>query len=239
MLNLWSWFPSWRARKHPCIVENERQFKSFDRTRSIEDYDIVCFDTELTGLNLRTDQIVSIGAIRIRDLRIVAGDSFFAYLRPTRDLPKVSTLVHRITPQQIERAPKAAEVLPRFVEYCSNSVLLGHYVVIDLAFLGKAIAKTLGGRIRNPSLDSVKLAAALHVQQQKHQRAVGAKGKRAFSLNKLAVEYGLPLLEQHDALEDAIQTAYLFLFLATHLRRLGYTTLNDFLSAGSNIPDVF
>jgi len=239
MLNLWSWLRSRRAPKHPCIMENEARFKSFDQTGDIESYDIVCFDTELTGLNVRHDQIVSIGAVRIRSLRIVAGDNFFTYLRPTRDLPKDSTMVHRITPQQIKSAPSAAEVLPAFVQYCSDSLLLGHYVLIDLAFLNRALLKTLGGKIRNPSLDSVKLAAAFHLQQQRHERAVGKKGQRAFNLNKLAVEHEIPLFEQHDALEDALQTAYLFLFLATNLRRLGYRTLKDFLRAGTNIPDVY
>lgn len=239
MLNVWSWLRARRMPKHPCMIENEQRLKSFDQTGDIESYDIVCFDTELTGLNVRHDQIVSIGAVRIRGLRIIAGDNFFTYMQPTRDLPKDSTLVHRITPQQIKRAPSAAEVLPEFVQYCSDSVLLGHYVLIDLAFLNRALAKTLGGKIRNPSLDSVKLAAAFHLQQQKHERAVGKKGQRAFNLNKLSVEHGIPLFEQHDALEDALQTAYLFLFLAKNLRGLGYTTLKDFLRAGSNIPDVF
>jgi DNA polymerase-3 subunit epsilon len=220
-------------------MENEKRFKSFDQSGNIEDYDFVCFDTELTGLNVRHDQIVSIGAVRIRGLRIIAGDNFFTYIQPTRDLPKDSTLVHRITPQQIKRAPAAAEVLPEFVEYCADSLLLGHYVLIDLAFLNRALVKTLGGKIKNPSLDSVKIAAALHLHRQKHERAVGKKGQRAFNLNKLAVEHGIPLFEQHDALEDALQTAYLFLFLVKNLNQVGYKTLKDFLKAGTNIPDVF
>lgn len=224
---------------HPCLKENEELFKSFDQLKNIENYDFVSFDTELTGLSVRRDEIVSIGAVRIRGLRIVAGDNFFSYIQPTRELPKDSTLVHRITPEQIRRAPDAAEILPKFVEYCSDSLLIGHYVLLDMAFLNKALLKNLGGKMRNPSLDSVKVAATLYHQKGKDYRARGMKGQGTFNLNKLAVEHGLPLFEQHDALEDALQTAYLFLFLVKSLREAGYVTLKDFTLAGRTIPNVF
>ena len=52
-----------------------------------------------------------------------------------------------------------------------------------------------------------------------------------FQLPKLAREYGLPLFVPHDALEDAMQTAYLFVFLAAKLREYGLVTFRDFRQA--------
>ncbi len=128
----WPWT---RTKKHPILVENESFFSTFDQNRPIESYEFVSLDTELTGLNPRHDQIVSIGAVRIRNLRIVAGENFFAYVRPTRALPKDSTLIHRITPEQIKNAPGLDSVLPDFVRFCGQSLLVGHYVALDMAFM--------------------------------------------------------------------------------------------------------
>jgi DNA polymerase-3 subunit epsilon len=227
-VKLWPWI---RVPKHPILQENASHFSKFDQTSPIETYDFVAFDTELTGLNPKQDEIVSIGAVRIKDLRIVLGESFFAYVRPTGNLPKNSTLIHGITPQQIEDAPAIEEVLPEFVKFCGKALLIGHYVGIDMAFLNKALRKHLGGTMNNPCVDSMKLAGVFQDHRSKSNVEISGLGK-SFNLAALAREYGLPLFTQHDALEDALQTAYLFLFLVKNLKEAGYLRLTDFYAAG-------
>ena len=107
----WPWF---RRDKHPAIIANHRRMERFDQTKPIETYQFVSLDTELTGLDLRRDAIVSIGAVRIEGLQIITGNNFFSYVRPKRSMPKVSTLIHRITPDQIESAPELRKVMPDF-----------------------------------------------------------------------------------------------------------------------------
>jgi DNA polymerase III subunit epsilon len=225
----WSWF---RARDiHPVLRNTYGLFAHFDQSRPIEDYEFVSFDTELTGLNPRRDTIVSIGAVRIRNLQIVVGDNFFTYVHPGRDLPKDSTLIHRITPDQIENAPQLRDVLPAFVEYCGTSLLLGHYVTLDMAFVGKAMREILGAVIRNPCVDSMKLAQTYYEHRRRSQQK-GSGGQPSYALKHLAQEYDLPLFAQHDALEDALQTAYLFIYLVRSLKEIGFVTLKDFYRAG-------
>lgn len=225
------------GKKHPRILENQEHLSGFDPHLPIESYDFVCFDTELTGLNPRRDEIVSIGAVRIRDLRIVVGENFFTYAHPAQSLPKVSTLVHRITPEQIKGAPELESVLPDFVDFCGSSILIGHYVALDLAFLNRALRRYLGGGLSNPSVDSMTMAQVYHEHSKK--RLPGrVKFSVSYNLGNLAKEYDLPMFEQHDALEDALQTAYLFLFLVRKLREIGYVTFRDFSLAGRFDPDV-
>lgn len=225
----WLWF---RARsRHPLLQDNQAFFAKFDQGRPIEAYEFVSFDTELTGLNPRRDTIVSIGAVRIKNLRIVAGDNFFTYVHPDRDLPKDSTLIHRITPGQIENAPRLRDVLPAFVEFCGGSLLVGHYVALDMAFVGKAMRKIMGGVVRNPCVDSMKLAQTYYEHRRRSE--VGRPGAQpSYALKHLAQEYNLPLFAQHDALEDALQTSYLFLYLVRSLKDAGFVTLKDFYRAG-------
>jgi DNA polymerase III subunit epsilon len=238
LVNLWPWFRSRASARHAVLKRNEECFAGFDPSRPIEDYEFVCFDTELTGLNPRRDEIVSIGAVRIRELRIVAGDNFFSYIQPNQNIPKNSTLIHRITPEQIKSAPMPEVILPEFVDFCGNALLIGHFVALDMAFVNKALRKHLGGAMCNPRLDSVRLAEAYHEHKGKQGR-VGTKTELSYNLTKLALEYNLPMFEQHDALEDALQTAYLFLFLAKNLRAAGYGTLKEFFAAGRTAPSVF
>lgn len=238
MTSRWSWLRLRSPAQHQLLVQNEGLFKRFDQSQPIENYEFVCFDTELTGLNPRRDTIVSIGAVRIKKLRIVAGDNFFTYVHPERDLPKDSTLIHQITPEQIVNAPKLSIVLPAFVEFCGESLLVGHYVNLDMAFINKAMRKGMGGTLHNPCVDSMRLAQAFH---EHRGRTYSGRpiSTASYNLTHLAEEFDLPRFAKHDALEDALQTAYLFLFLVKNLRAEGFTTLKDFYRGGKMGPLQF
>jgi len=224
----WAWFQ--RRPKHPALETNEEFFLVFNQNRPIERCEFVVLDTELTGLNPRRDEIVSIGAVRIRDMRIMVGENFSTCVRTRKALPKESTLVHRITSERMKTAPNLEDVLPEFVSFCGTALLVGHYVQLDLAFLNKAARRIMGGRMPNLSVDCARLAQAyvanLHRQGDRTFSVDGT-----FQLAKLAKEYGLPLFAPHDALEDAMQTAYLFVFLAAKLRDQGLSTFRDFRRA--------
>lgn len=220
-------------RKHELIKENRGFFNNFDKNRPFEEYEYVVLDTELTGLDPKKGEVVSIGAVRVRNLRIMIGGNYFCYARPSIPLPKDSTLIHRITPQQIETAPPLQEVLPDFVKYCEGAILVGHFIKIDMTFLGKALKKHFGGTLGNIWLDTLRLAQSFEEYRRRHSYSDDPI-ENSFNLNKLAIKYSLPLFEKHDALEDAIQTAYLFLYLAQKLRTTGCVTLNDLMIAQSN-----
>ena len=226
------WLKAWfqRKPKHPALKSNEEVFLTFDQARPIEECEFVVLDTELTGLNPRRNEIISIGAVRIRDMRIVVGENFHTYVHARKPSLKDSTLIHRITPEQLNAAPALDEVLPKFVEFCGTAVLVGHYLQLDLAFINKAAKRILGGRLQNPAMDCARLAQA-HLAYLNRAGVKRISIDDTFQLPKLAREYGLPLFVPHDALEDALQTAYLFLFLTAKLREYGLETFRDFRQA--------
>ncbi len=232
---LWRWL---LPEKHPVLKENRHLFHKLDTGRPIEEYEFVSMDTELTGLDSKVDAIVSIGAVRISGLRIQAGDNFFSYVYPTSRMPKGSTLIHHITPDQIKNAPQLEEVLPEFIEWCGSALFVGHFVALDVGFLNKACRQFLGGKLANPSLDSLKLAQHYYqIQRQYYDDVFVPTG--SFNLGQLARQYGLPSFEQHDALEDAFQAACLFLYLVRKLQASGFSTLRDFYKASRSGPRVF
>jgi len=216
---------------HPLFAENKRYFKSLDQFQPVEEYEFVVFDTELTGLHERQDEIVSIGAVRIKQLRILAGETFYAQVKPEKPLPKNSTLVHRLTPQQLEAAPPLAEVLPRFIDFCGKSLLVGHFVDLDSAFLNRACKRLFGSPLHNPCIDTLRLAQ-IHMERFGAPYRNKIDGGHSYNLTELSRQYGLPAFIPHDALQDALQTAYLFLFLIKKFQGEGYRTLREIFRAG-------
>jgi DNA polymerase III subunit epsilon len=231
----WPWF---RRDKHPAIIANHRRLERFDQTKPIETYQFVSLDTELTGLDLRRDAIVSIGAVRIEGLQIITGNNFFSYVRPKRSMPKVSTLIHRITPDQIESAPELRKVMPDFVDFVGNALLVGHFIGLDMAFINRAARRLMGGHLRNPCLDSMKLAQVYEERERggHYDRVEVAAG---YNLKTLSEKYHLPRFEQHDALGDAFQAACLFVFVVRKMQNLGCRTLRDLRTVSRTTPGLF
>ncbi len=223
----------WRKKeKDPLLVRNERLFAEFDLSRPVDTYDFVVFDTELTGLNPRRDEIVSIAAVRIRNLQIIVQDCFHSYVRPNMKQHTTGTFVHGITPEELRNAPDLSAVLQEFVDFCGDSVMVGHHVYIDTPFLWKAMTRTMGSVMHNPIIDCMQLAVQ-HRNDRKAVRDYPEVADCTYNLTALSRAYRLPIFPQHDALQDALQTAYLFIFLVANLRdEVEMKTLQQFLRAG-------
>ncbi|KAF0189099.1 MAG: exonuclease DNA polymerase III epsilon subunit [Desulfobulbaceae bacterium] len=222
---------TWFAPPDPLILRNREFFSDFDQSKPLSEYTFVVCDTELTGFDRNHDEIISIGAVLIRDLQIDLGSIFNQYIKPRNLKHTAATLIHRITPEQLADAPSLEEVLPAFVEFVGNGLMVGHFVELDLGFLNKATRKLLGGTLANPAIDTIRMA------RRYRQMLLGPfceedEHSVSYVLEDLAKEYQLPSFKPHDALEDAIQTAYLFLYFLKKFKKGGLLTLKDIYQAG-------
>lgn len=215
----------------PLIHENRDAFRNFDQSKPLHEYDFVVFDTELTGLNRNRDEIISIGGVKIVNLQIDLSTAFHRYICPVRLDPTEATLIHRITPEQLKNAPTIDEVLPDFIRFAGKNLLVGHYVGLDMSFVNKACQQLLGGTLHNPGIDTMRMAQGYKRILLGHYHDHGAT-TNSYMLQDLGREFKLPLFEPHDALEDAMQTAYLFLFLIKKFKKGGLETLKDLYQAG-------
>ena len=163
-------------------------------------------DAELTGLNFRKDEMVSVAAVRIKKLRIVLDECFYSFLRTRQREATSGTFIHRITPQQIRAAPDPATVIPELVNFCGTAILVGHCLDIDLGFLNRATRRLLGAKIPNMSLDTAILVRAAS-QQGVLPGRVHSQQDLPNDLNRLAKSLNLPVFQHHDALEDALQNS--------------------------------
>ena len=220
-------------RRRPGSEElrrHEKRFEHVDQDKPLTDYEFCVVDTELTGLSPRSNEIVSVGAVRIRELSITA-ESYYTLVAPKGEVPKTSTMIHRITPGMLEGAPRLRQIFGDFLEFCGGALVVGHNIGLDMSFLNRASVHILGGKLRTPCIDTMRLAQ-IHQQELWENYYDQYDGQVSYQLYDLSRRYGLPSFNQHNALYDAMQTAYLFLYLVKKLNAGGIKTLRDLYLAG-------
>jgi DNA polymerase-3 subunit epsilon len=171
------------------------------------------FDTETTGLDPKGgDEIISIGAVRIVNGRLLKKEKFDQLVNPQRNVPRESIKYHGIQPLKLKNQPTIDKVLPEFHRFARDTILVGHNVAFDMRMLQLKEEQT-GIRFTNPILDTLLLSAVVHPLQRDH------------SLNVLSQRLGISIVGRHTALGDAMATAQILIKLIALLGELDITTL--------------
>ncbi|MCP3950820.1 MAG: PAS domain-containing protein [Desulfobacterales bacterium] len=187
--------------------------------RLLTDLQFTVFDTETTGLNPRGgDEIISIGAVRIVNARILREETFDRLVDPRRDVPLESVKIHGIQPGMLKGQPAINRVLPDFYQYSEDTVLVGHNVAFDMAML-EMKQEQAGIKFENPVLDTMLLSAAIHPTHKKH------------TLEGIGQRLGVTVKGRHTALGDAMATAELLLKMLPLLNAMGIRTLGEAIDA--------
>ncbi|UWR25055.1 3'-5' exonuclease [Sulfitobacter sp. S223] len=162
----------------------------------LRDLVYVVFDTETTGLDPVTDEVVQLGAVRVVNGKIVQGEAFETLVNPEMTIPKRSTDVHRISNEMVTDAPYFSAVCTEFHAFSKESVFVAHNAAFDMAFLHKQTQKT-GLRFDHPVLDTVLMSAAIF------------GGSAVHTLDAICDRLGvcIPQTQRHTAMGDAVATA--------------------------------
>jgi DNA polymerase-3 subunit epsilon len=185
----------------------------------LADLSYTVFDTETTGVEPSAgDKIISIGAVRIVNGRLLRQEIYQQLVDPKRSVPRDSIRIHGIKPENLAGQPTLREVLPAFHRFCEDTVLVGHNAAFDMRFLELAEAET-GVRFTQPVLDTLLLSAVVHRNQPDH------------GLEAIAQRLGVAVVGRHTAIGDAMVTSEIFLKLLQLLAEQGVETLGQALEA--------
>jgi DNA polymerase III subunit epsilon len=213
----------WHA---PATVASRPEFYDFDLfqrpgqetildNQPLAEIPYTAFDTETTGLDPRSgDEIISIGAVRIVNQRLLQQEVFDQLIDPRRALSPQSIHVHGILPEMLEGQPTIDRVLPGFQKFADGTVLVAHNAAFDMRFFQMKETAT-GVKILNPVLDTLLLSAVAHPNRQGHD------------LEQIATRVGVNIIGRHTALGDAILTGEVLLKLIPILAERGVRTLRD------------
>jgi len=212
-------------------TEGPRAAEPDDRDVPIDKAHYVVFDTELTGLKLKKDSVVSIGAVKMDGSRINLGDFFYRVVEPKTELTGKSVLIHGITPSEASESPRIDVLLPEFLDFCGDSILVGHVVSIDLDFINKDMKRVYGSTIPNRAVDTFTIYGWIRKIEEKtcayHEGTAGNA-----DLFTLAEKYNIPVTSAHNSLNDAFVTAQIFQRFLSLLPGLGVGSVHDLLKIG-------
>ena len=201
----------------------DRYRKCFDETWTdetpIERVRFVVLDSETTGLDPRTDRIVTIGAVAVQNGEIVLEDSLEALLKIAHNTSAVT--VHGVTRDESLKGLEEPEALERFLDYLRDGVIVGHHIGHDVGTFDAGYERHWGFHMSNRNLDTMDLT--LHLEKD------GAFSDRPpirhFTLDALCEMFGVIPHDRHTASGDAFMTAQVFLRLLRLASRYGRETL--------------
>jgi len=188
----------------------------------------VVMDTELTGLDVKKDSIVSVGAVAMNGTKIILGETFYEMVCPETALRSESIVIHGIMPSEVVGKPTFGAVLDDLLKFCKGSVIVGHFFSLDLKFLDKEMKRLQRTKFRYPVADTLKTHEWMQDQSRGSRGQYDAceENKDLFSL---ANKYHIQVSAAHNALMDAFITAQLFQRFLSHLPALGVRTVKDLL----------
>jgi len=153
------------------------------------------FDVETTGLELsKGDEVVSIGAVRVVNGRVLPLETFERLVNPGRPIPPESVRFHGVTDADVADKPPLSIVLPQFFRFAAGAVLVAHNAAFDMTAIGRAAA-ACGLVFDHPVLDTLLISAWLDPEEADH------------SLDGIAARMELVLTARHNALGDALTEA--------------------------------
>jgi DNA polymerase-3 subunit epsilon len=179
----------------------------------------VVLDSETTGLDPRTDRLITIGAVAVRAEEILLDDSFDALIRVEENTSAVA--VHGVTRDESRAGIEEPEALERFLDYVRGGVIVGHHIGHDIATFDAGYERHWGTRLLNRAMDTMDLT--LHLEQD--GAFAGRPPIRRFTLDALCEMFGVIPHDRHTASGDAFITAQVLLRLLKLGARCGRTTL--------------
>lgn len=163
--------------------------------------DYVLFDLETTGISCNSDDVIEISAVKVRQGTIV--DSFSTLVNPGRPIPYGASQVNNITDDMVKDAPTMEEILPEFLKFFGDDVLVGHNIErFDLKFLVRDCQTRFGKAPGNDYVDTLRFARCR------------LTGLPSYRLTALAEHYSLSTIGAHRALNDCKMNQQVFELLA-------------------------
>ncbi|HHT93849.1 MAG TPA: 3'-5' exonuclease [Clostridiaceae bacterium] len=155
--------------------------------------DYVVIDTETTGVNIYTSEIIELAALKVVNGEVV--DTFQSLVKPDNPIPLEVTYINDITNEMVKDAPKLDSVLCDYLDFLGDSVLVGHNInIFDLNILNNASLNLYGHVLSNDFVDTMYLArCCIH-------------GQESYTLSSIADYLRVQVKFKHRALDDCITT---------------------------------
>ncbi|MBE0492123.1 MAG: 3'-5' exonuclease [Sulfurospirillum sp.] len=168
--------------------------------------EFVVYDTETTGLNPKKDEILSIGAVKIKANKIITSEKFEIFVKPTCEISETSIKIHQIRNIDLQNGCDPLDALDKFLHFIGSRVLVGYYLEFDVAMINKYLKPHLGIKLPNKQIE---VSGIYHDKKIKFI----PDGTIDLRFDTIMNDLGLPIFGKHDAINDAIMTAMMYVKL--------------------------
>ena len=200
---MFSFFANFKSKRNFSKLKDDDFAFLFEEN---EDDEYIVFDTETTGLNPKKDEILSIGAVKIKDNKILTSQTFEVYLKNTKEISSKSIEIHQIRPCDLQNATDVEEGIKDFLKFIGSRPLIGYYLEFDVAMINKYIKPMLGITLPNRMIEVSEIYFDKTI-------ALIPQGNIDLRFDTILQKCGVPDMGAHNAVNDAIMTAMIFLKL--------------------------
>ena len=166
--------------------------------------EMVSVDCEITSLNVREAELLSIGAVRIRGNRVLTSESFYMLVKPERLPEGASVAVHGLRPIDVSNGVPPMEAVKALLDFIGGRPLVGYYLEYDVGVLNKYVKGLLNIGLPQQQIE----VSGLYYDWKLKQNPDAYIDLR---LQPMLDELEIPTLARHDALNDAITAAMILL----------------------------
>ena len=174
----------------------------------------VVYDIETTGLSSNFDEIIEIGACKVKNGMII--DEFSSFVKPTVQISAFTTELTSITQDDVRHADTIDVVLPKFKEFIKDSILVAHNATFDNSHIYANLRKLNMYEGPIPTIDTLQLFRLRY-----------GKGQKKFGLDAMVKYFDITLVQHHRAVHDAKATALCFVAMINDLLDHGFKNYNQ------------
>ncbi|ARU48326.1 3'-5' exonuclease [Sulfurospirillum diekertiae] len=196
-------FASFFAKRNAQNLKDEQYRFLFEEAPVDE---VVVFDTETTGLSPKKDEILSIGAVKIRGNKILMSEKFELFIKPSREINEKSIKIHQIRNVDLENGIDPHKAIVQFLHFIGSRPLVGYYLEFDIKMMNTYVKPWLGINLPNPQIE---VSGLYHDKKIKFI----PDGVIDLRFDVMMNDLGLPIFGKHDALNDAMMTAMMYIKL--------------------------
>lgn len=181
--------------------------KRYDFLYDTHPDELVSFDCETTSLTVSEAQIISIGAVKIRGNRILTSETFEILIKPEGMMEATNVTIHGLRPKDLSGGVTVEAALEEFLHFVGGRPLMGYFLEYDVAMVNKFLKPMLGIKLPQPQIEISRL---FHAQETRHKYY---DAEVDLTMANMVKTLGIPDLPRHDALNDAINVAMMYLAL--------------------------
>lgn len=196
-----------RTKEEPV----KREYKGKSRIMIPDNFTVI--DIETTGLSPEWDEIIELSAIKVSNSKII--DTYTSLVKPNDEIDAFITELSGITNEMLQDAPSISQILPAYLDFIGDDIVLGHNVNFDINFIYDNVENILSKHFSNDFIDTMRFFRKLHPEQSHH------------TLQYLSSFYEINVEQSHRALDDCKTTLSGFLKMCDEVNEQ-YDSVNDF-----------